>query len=133
MFNVKNTERIVSMAKEKTESKKKLVIDTINRMIDEDDKITFYSVFQKAGVSKSFVYNNQEIREIIEHHRKSPIKKTQTKDAKDIIIESQKRKIKELEKELSKYRKDELWKEKYEKLKDEHEELKIQLQKAYDY
>ena len=121
------------MAKEKTEEKKQKVIDTINQMIENEEKITFYRVYQKAGVSKSFVYNNDEIREIIEQHRKSPIKKTQTKDAKDVIIESQKWKIKELEKDIKIYQKDELWKEKFEKLYEENRQLKIQLQKAYKY
>lgn len=53
---MKNTSKIVSLAKEKTEEKKKLVIDTINQMIENEEKITFYSVYQKAEVSKSFVY-----------------------------------------------------------------------------
>ncbi|GAA0504322.1 hypothetical protein GCM10008986_34820 [Salinibacillus aidingensis] len=130
---MKNTSKIVSMAKEKTEEKKQMVIETINKMIECDEKITFYSVYQKAGVSKSFVYNNEEIREVIEQHRKSSIKKTQTKDAKDVIIESQKRKIKELEKEIKQYQKDELWKDKFEKLDEENKQLKIQLQQAYKY
>lgn len=130
---MKNTSKIVSLAKEKTEVKKQKVIETINQMLENEEKITFYSVYQKAGVSKSFVYNNKEIREIIEQHRKLPSKKTQSKDAKDVIIESQKRKIKELEKEIKKYQKDELWKEKYEKLYEENQQLKKQLEKAYKY
>lgn len=121
------------MAKEKTEEKKQIVINTINEMIANGEKITFYSVFQKAGVSKSFVYNNKEIREVIEKHRKSPSKKTQTKDAKDVIIESQKRKIKELEKEIKQLQKDELWKVKYEKLYEENKKLEKQLEKSYKY
>ena len=133
MFKIKNTDKVVSMAKMKSESTKQLVIDTINAMIEKGEDITFYSVYKKAGVSKSFVYNNQEVRKIIESQRKTTVKKTQTQDAKDIIIESQKHKIKELENELSKNRKDELWKEKYEKLKEENEELKLQLEKAYEY
>lgn len=133
VLRVKNTSKIVSMAKEKTEEKKQIVINTINEMIANGEKITFYSVYQKAGVSKSFVYNNKEIREVIEKHRKSPSKKTQTKDAKDVIIESQKRKIKELEKEIKQLQKDELWKVKYEKLYEENKKLEKQLEKSYKY
>lgn len=123
----------MSLAKEKSEEKKQKVIDTINKMIENEEKITFYSVYQKAGVSKSFVYNNEEIRDVIEHHRKNPTKKVQSKDAKDVIIESQKRKIKELEKEVKALQKDESWKEKYEKLLKENKELKQQLETAYKY
>ena len=133
VLKVKNTSKIVSMAKEKTEEKKQKVINTINQMIANEEKITFYSVYQKAGVSKSFVYNNKEIREVIEQHRKLPIKKAQTKDAKDVIIESQKRKIKELEKEIKLLQKDELWKEKYKKLYEENKDLEKQLEKSYKY
>ncbi|MBL7247480.1 DUF6262 family protein [Heyndrickxia sporothermodurans] len=130
---MKNTSKIVSMAKEKTEEKKQKVINTINEMIANGEKVTFYSVYQKAGVSKSFVYNNKEIREVIEQHRKLPIKKAQTKDAKDVIIESQKRKIRELEKEIKQLQKDELWKSKYERLYEENKRLEKQLEKAYKY
>lgn len=77
--------------------------------------------------------NNKEIREIIEKYRKSSSKKTQTKDTKDVIIQSQKQKIRELEKEIKKYQKDELWKQKYEKLFEENKQLKKQLEKAYKY
>lgn len=133
VLSVKNTSKIVSMAKEKTEEKKQKVINTINEMIANGEKVTFYSVYQKAGVSKSFVYNNKEIREVIEQHRKLPIKKAQTKDAKDVIIESQKRKIRELEKEIKQLQKDELWKSKYERLYEENKRLEKQLEKAYKY
>ena len=130
---MKNTNKIVTLAKEKSDEKKQKVIDTINKMIESGEKITFYSVYQKAGVSKSFVYNNKVIREVIEQHRKNPTKRSQSKDAKDVIIESQKRRIKELEKEINVLEKDEMWKEKYEKLNEENKQLKTQLEKAYKY
>ena len=96
----KNTSMIVLMAKEKTEERKQKVIETVNKMLENKEKITFYSVYQKAGVSKSFIYKNEDLRKLIESYRQSPIKKVQGKDAKDIIIESQKRKISELEKQF---------------------------------
>lgn len=121
------------MAKEKTKEKQQKVIETINEMIENGEKITFYSVYQKAGVYKSFVYNNEDLRKVIEQHRQIPTKKTQSKDAKDVIIDSQKQKIKELEKQIKQLQKDESWKEKYEKLLEENKQLKIQLEKAYKY
>lgn len=129
----KNTSMIVLMAKEKTEERKQKVIETVNKMLENKEKITFYSVYQKAGVSKSFVYNNEELRELIESYRNSPIKKVQSKDAKDIIIDSQRSKINELEKLIKLHRKDDLWKEKFEKLYEENKQLKLQLEKAYKY
>ena len=129
----KNTSMIVLMAKEKTEERKQKVIETVNKMLENKEKITFYSVYQKAGVSKSFIYKNEDLRKLIESYRQSPIKKVQGKDAKDIIIESQKRKISELEKQFKLQQKDESWKEKYEKLYEENKQLKLQLEKAYRY
>lgn len=130
---MKNTNKIVSLAKDKSEQKQKEVIKAINEMIKNEDKITFYSVYQKAGVSKSFVYNNKEIRNLIETHRKTTIKMSQSQDAKDVIIESQNRKIKELEKEILSLIKDETWKDKHDKLLAENKQLKLQLEKAYKY
>lgn len=124
---------IVLMAKEKTEERKQKVIETVNKMLENKEKITFYSVYQKAGVSKSFIYKNEDLRKLIESYRQSPIKKVQSKDAKDIIIDSQKRKISELEKQFKLQQKDESWKEKYEKLYEENKQLKLQLEKAYRY
>lgn len=129
----KNTSMIVLMAKEKTEERKQKVIETVNKMLENKEKITFYSVYQKAGVSKSFIYKNEDLRKLIESYRQSPIKKVQSKDAKDIIIDSQKRKISELEKQFKLQQKDESWKEKYEKLYEENKQLKLQLEKAYRY
>lgn len=130
---MKNTNKIVSLAKEKSEQKQQMVLDTINEMIKNEEKITFYSVYQKAGVSKSFVYNNEEIRQLIESHRKTTVKKRQSQDAKDVIVDSQKRKIKELEKEIRSLKKDESWKDKHDKLLAENKQLKLQLEKAYRY
>lgn len=129
----KNTSMIVLMAKEKTEERKQKVIETVNKMIENKEKITFYSVYQKAGVSKSFIYKNEDLRKLIESYRQSPIKRVQSKDAKDIIIDSQKSKINELEKLIKVHQKDELWKEKFEKLNEENKQLKLQLEKAYKY
>lgn len=74
-------------------------------MLSSDEKIIFYSVYKKSGVSKSFVYNNQEIKTIIEIYRKDFLKKKQGKEAKDVIIETQKKKISNLEKQIREYEK----------------------------
>lgn len=129
----KNTDKIIAMAKTKTEETKNKVIDTINKMLEDGEKITFYSVYKNSGVSKSFVYNNDEIRMIVETYRQSPVKRNRTKESKDVIIETQKKKILELEKQLKEFQKTETYKEKYERLLVENEELKKQLKSAYEY
>jgi len=126
-----NTEKIVQIAKLKTEYTKKRVISIIEEMLKNSEKITFYSVCSKALVSKSFVYNNKEIRILIEKYRGKHVKPVQTVSAKDVIIELLKSQIHDLEKKIHEIKKDELWKEKYEKLLEENKELKKQLEKLY--
>lgn len=52
------TQKIVEIIRKKSEEKKEYVLEVINAMLRNEEKITFYSVYKKAGVSKSFVYNN---------------------------------------------------------------------------
>lgn len=128
-----NTKEIMKLAKLKSESTKSKVLEVLDDMVKNNENITFYSVYNKAGVSKSFVYNNSEVREAIEHYRTNPVKQMQSKDAKDVIIDSQKIKIKELEKEIKELENDKQWKMKYEELQKENISLKKQLEKSYDY
>lgn len=97
-FKMSNTKEIMKLAKLKSESTKSKVLEVLDDMVKNNENITFYSVNNKAGVSKSFIYNNSEVREAIEHYRTNSVNQTQSKDAKDVIIDSQKLKIKELEK-----------------------------------
>lgn len=55
------TDVIVKMAKEKSERKYKAVMDEIDKMIKEGVSITFYSVEKRTGISKGFLYRNEEI------------------------------------------------------------------------
>lgn len=129
----KNTNKIIELAKSKSEETKNKVIEVVNEMLANGEKITFYSVYKKAGVSKSYVYNNEEIRLIIETYRKSSVKKKQGSEAKDVIIEAQKKKISELERKLKEFEKAETYKDKYEKILAENKVLKEQLKNAYEY
>lgn len=128
-----NTKEIMKLAKLKSESTKNKVLEVLDDMVKNNENITFYSVYNKAEVSKSFVYNNEEVREAIEHYRTNKVKKAQSKDAKDVIIDSQKLQIKELEKRIKELEKDQTWQEKYEELKNENILLNKQLEKSYDY
>ncbi|OPL10060.1 MAG: hypothetical protein AVO34_12445 [Firmicutes bacterium ML8_F2] len=76
---------------------------------------------------------NEELRNLIESLRTDKIKKVQSKDAKDIIIDVQKKRIKELEKNLKLL--DEYYKleEKLNQVIAKNEELKRQLKSAYKY
>jgi len=129
----KNTEKIVLLAQEKVEIKRMAVVEAIDKLKSEKKDITFSTVSKEAGVSRNYLYKSDEFRPIIESLRNISIKKVQTKDAKDLIIETQKRKIDELNKKLKKYSSYDELERKYNDALGEIEELKKQLKKAYKY
>lgn len=107
------------------------IIEVINSMIRNNDKITFYSVYKKAGVSKSFVYNNEEIRNRIELCRTGALDVSEVKDNKDILIDELNKEVDLLRIKLKEYNKDELWKVKYENKKREADMLKERLERLF--
>ncbi|MBN1060195.1 DUF6262 family protein [Clostridium botulinum] len=125
------TKKIVEITKKKSEEKKEYVLEVINSMIRNEEKITFYSVYKKAGVSKSFVYNNNEIRNRIELCRNGNLTKDEVKDNKDILIDELNREIDILTNKLKEYKKDELWKVKYENKKKEASILRERLERLF--
>ena len=129
----KNTEKIVLLAQEKVEIKRMAVVEAIDKLKSENKEITFTTVSKEAGVSRNYLYKSDEFRTIIESLRNTSIKKMQTKDTKDLIIETQKRKINELKKHLKKYSSYDELEKKYVDALSEIEELKKQLKKAYKY
>ena len=126
-----NYDKLVDINKQRTQDTHNKVINIINEMISNNENITYYSVSKKSGVSRNFLYKDEEISLLIEKYKTSKsIKKIQSQDAKDVIINTQKQKIKELEK----YQKDnDNYKEKYEQLLKENKELKEQLKNSYSY
>ena len=128
---MEKTKKIVEMTRKKSEEKKEYVLEVINAMLRNGEKITFYSVYKKAGVSKSFVYNNEEIRSRIELCRNGEISKDDVKDNKDLIIDELTKEVEILRGKLKEYKKDELWKVKYENKKKEADILKERLERLF--
>ena len=100
--------------KEYALKRSQMALDKVDKAIRElsltEQKINFNSVSQISGVSKTFLYNNQEIKKRIEELRDKQVSKTinqrakydKTSKAKDIIIMAKGKKIKELEEENKK-------------------------------
>ena len=100
--------------KEYAKLKTQLAIDKVDAVIREisltDQNINFNSVSQLSGVSKTFLYNNEDIKKRIEELRNRQTSRTmnqrakydKTAKAKDIIIMAKDKKIKELEEENKK-------------------------------
>ena len=105
-----HTKGLKKYAKEKTQ----LTLDKVDKAIRElsltDQKINFNSVSNLSGVSKTFLYNNEDIRKRIEELRDKQVSQSMNKRAKydktarskDIIIMAKDKKIKELEEENKK-------------------------------
>ncbi|OCB00134.1 DUF6262 family protein [Clostridium beijerinckii] len=128
---MEKTKKIIELTKKKSEEKKEYVLEVINSMIRNGEKITFYSVYNKAGVSKSFVYNNEEIRNRIEFCRSGALDIGEIKDNKDILIDELNKEVEILRAKLKEYNKDELWKVKYENKKKEADMLKERLERLF--
>ncbi|MGL4656083.1 MAG: DUF6262 family protein [Sarcina sp.] len=100
--------------KEYAKNKSKMTIEKVDKAIRElslnEQKINFNSVSQLSGVSKTFLYNNEEIKSRIEELRQKQTSRTmnqrakydKTSKSKDIIIMAKDKKIKELELENKK-------------------------------
>lgn len=100
--------------KKYAEEKTKITLEKVNKAIRElslnGEKINFNSVAIASGVSKTFLYNNKDIKERIEDLRQKQVSKEmnqkakydKTAKSKDIIIMAKDKKIKELEEENKK-------------------------------
>lgn len=115
MNNKRNTEAIVKIAKKKSDEVRNKVEKTIQRLILEGTVINFNVVKTEAGVSKSWLYSNLDIRKRIEEIRdkqkmsQKRIKsgsKDRSEASKDNIITALKERIKELDGENKKLRKE---------------------------
>lgn len=123
------TKKIIELSREKSETKRALVLSTIHIMEKEEQVINFTTVSKRANVSRNYLYKNKELKILIEFLRGDiEIRKVQSKDYKDIIIEAQKSKIKELEKKFESFDEFEKLSEKYNRLLHEYDELKVQLE-----
>ena len=130
----RNTEKIKKAAKLKSIQKREKVLKILDKMKNNNSEITFASVAKKAEVSRNYLYKNNELRILIESLRETAIiKKIQNKDSKDVIIDIQRNKIKELNKKIKELETYLPLKEKYHKLLIDNNELKKQLKKAYKY
>lgn len=106
----RNTEGLKRHAEEKT----KIALERVDKAIRElsltEQKINFNSVAIASGVSKTFLYNNENVKERIEELRQQQVsneinqrtKYDKTAKSKDIIIMAKDKKIKELEQENKK-------------------------------
>lgn len=102
-----STKGLKEYAKQKTQLTLEKVDNAIRELSLTEQKINFNSVSQLSGVSKTFLYNNGNIKKRIEELRDKQTSRTmnqrakydKTSKSKDIIIMAKDKKIKELEEE----------------------------------
>lgn len=102
-----STKGLKEYAKHKSEMTLEKVDKAIRELSFTEQKINFNSISQLSGVSKTYLYNNEEVKNRIEGLRQKQLSKTmnqrakydKTSKSKDIIILAKDKKIKELEQE----------------------------------
>lgn len=105
-----NTKGLKEYAKQRSQIALEKVDKAIRELSLTEQKINFNSVSQLSGVSKTFLYNNEEVKKRIEELRDKQVSKTinqrakydKTSKSKDIIIMAKDKKIKELQEENKK-------------------------------
>lgn len=103
----RNTEGLKKHATKKSLLAKEKVDNAIQRLIKNHGTINFNTVAIEANVTKSYLYNNKEIRARIEKLReqqggsikKQTFKSNMTESSKDILIASKNKRLKLLEEE----------------------------------
>ena len=109
--NTKNLE--MSWSRRSEEAKEKAV-RAINELKQNREPVNFGSVHKKSGVSKHFLYENNEIRNLIDKERNQEetrrtvqhAKYDRTSKSKDVIIVTKEKYIEKLEAENKQLRKE---------------------------
>lgn len=108
--HIRNTDGLKEYAVSKKEEVIKRVDSTIQRLIIEKKSINFNSVSMEANVSKTYLYNHEDIRKRIKELRVKQLevfsskntKKQMTESSKDALLMAKNKKIKELSEEVKK-------------------------------
>lgn len=102
----KNTVLQKNRANQEAEASRK-ALEAIEVLEASDRAINFSSVSKESGVSRSFLYDNTELRQIIEQNRERCVqndmnrraKYDKTSSSKDVIIKTKDKRIAKLEEE----------------------------------
>jgi 5-methylthioribose kinase len=123
----RNTSGILAHAHHRKQEKRKRVEESIARLLRERQAINFTTVARVAGVSKTYLYGQTDLRERIDALRQQGLEQVvrerldhaaagKTERSRDLVILAKDRRIKELEAENRKLQ----------------QQLKVALGKAYD-
>jgi hypothetical protein len=93
--------------KKRTKEAKAKALAVINQLIVTGKKVNFSSIYKHSGISKSFLYGDEEIRARIEEQRACEVdnemnrraKYDKSSRSKDVVIEAKDKRIAKLEAE----------------------------------
>lgn len=106
-MNMPNQEGLKRSYAERTKEARERALQTIIRLKSENKQVNFSSVAVRSGVSRHFLYEDQEVRNAIEVQRKCDIdnemnrraRYDKTAKSKDVIIAIKDKRITKLEEE----------------------------------
>ena len=109
-----NVKYLESSWNDRTLSAKEKAIKAIAELKEKKETVNFNSVYKISGVSKHFLYGNEEIRRLIESERSEESRRKaswhrkydKTSKSKDVVIESKDKYIAKLEAEITQLRKE---------------------------
>ena len=107
-----NQEGLQKSHEKRTREAKRKALDAILVLRSNSEKVNFSTVARQSGVSRNFLYGDEEIRQAIEQQRQWDVNKKINQRArfdknaksKDVIIETKDRRIAKLEEENRKLR-----------------------------
>lgn len=123
-MNVENLRKASALKAKKCHDR---VAAAIAKIVSSGQRLTFSSVSQEAGVSRTYLYRNEKFRQAISGAEYRSSDKSKSLES---LVQIQKVEISRLSKELSSAQKQ---LEKLNALKAENEALKKQLRVAYSY
>lgn len=109
-----NTKNLEASWRERSASAKQKAFTAIDELKSSKEPVNFNSVHLKSGVSKHFLYKDEEVRSVIEKARKDEEAKRivwhskydKTSKSKDVIIETKDKYIAKLETENKQLRRE---------------------------
>lgn len=109
-----NTKHLEASWQKRSNDAKEKSLKAIDKLKLKNEPINFSSVHKKSGVSKHFLYKDEEIRSIIENNRKTEKikdaiyheKYDKTAKSKDVIIKAKDKYIEKLEADNQKLHKE---------------------------
>lgn len=127
----KNIDGLVEYNQSVKKQTEENVIKAINKVRKSGKEFTLAEVCKEADVSRSYFYKNPEMLKLIDKYRNpTGNKKIQSKDAKDVIISSQKAEIKDLRNKLNAISVNDNYKIKYEEALEKIAQLEKELEEA---